>query len=149
MFLLYHFDRCNTSETVFHWCYVNDLHTTHPVVCWVTTRTSTTCRRRIGSGRHTRARGTSATSARCGACPSASALCGAWLATRMSQAMRRAVAWTSTTTARAQRPPAAGEPVELRRRVPEVRCCGFSREPRWRSGWWTARFGQDGRVGRV
>jgi hypothetical protein len=28
MFLLYHSDRCNTSETVFHWCYVNDLHTT-------------------------------------------------------------------------------------------------------------------------
>jgi hypothetical protein len=38
MFLLYHSDRCNTSETVFHWCYVNDLHTTHAVVCWVTTR---------------------------------------------------------------------------------------------------------------
>jgi hypothetical protein len=37
MFLLYHSDRCNTSETVFHWCYVNDLHTTHAVVCWVTT----------------------------------------------------------------------------------------------------------------
>jgi hypothetical protein len=36
MFLLYHSDRCNTSETVFHWCYVNDLHTTHVVVCWVT-----------------------------------------------------------------------------------------------------------------
>jgi hypothetical protein len=37
MFLLYHSDRCNTSETVFYWCYVNDLHTTHVVVCWVTT----------------------------------------------------------------------------------------------------------------
>jgi hypothetical protein len=37
MLLLYHSDRCNTSETVFHWCYVNDLHTTHAVVCWVTT----------------------------------------------------------------------------------------------------------------
>jgi hypothetical protein len=37
MFLLYHSDGCNTSETVFHWCYVNDLHTTHAVVCWVTT----------------------------------------------------------------------------------------------------------------
>jgi hypothetical protein len=37
MFLLYHSDRCNTSEMVFHWCYVNDLHTTHTVVCWVTT----------------------------------------------------------------------------------------------------------------
>jgi hypothetical protein len=37
MFLLYHSDRCSTSETVFHWCYVNDLHTTHTVVCWVTT----------------------------------------------------------------------------------------------------------------
>jgi hypothetical protein len=37
MFLLYHSDRCNTSEMVFHWCYVNDLHTTHAVVCWVTT----------------------------------------------------------------------------------------------------------------
>jgi hypothetical protein len=36
MFLLYHSDGCNTSETVFHWCYVNDLHTTHAVVCWVT-----------------------------------------------------------------------------------------------------------------
>jgi hypothetical protein len=34
---LYHSDRCNTSETVFHWCYVNDLHTIHAVVCWVTT----------------------------------------------------------------------------------------------------------------
>jgi hypothetical protein len=34
MFLLYHSDGCNTSETVFHWCYVNDLHTTHVVVCW-------------------------------------------------------------------------------------------------------------------
>jgi hypothetical protein len=22
---------------VFYWCYVNDLHTTHAVVCWVTT----------------------------------------------------------------------------------------------------------------
>jgi hypothetical protein len=39
MFLLYHSDRCNTSETVFHWCYINDLHTTHAVVCWVTTET--------------------------------------------------------------------------------------------------------------
>jgi hypothetical protein len=38
MFLLYHSDRCNTSETVFHWCYVNGLHTTHAVVCWVTIR---------------------------------------------------------------------------------------------------------------
>ena len=28
MFLLYHSEGCNTSETVFHWCYVNDLHTT-------------------------------------------------------------------------------------------------------------------------
>jgi hypothetical protein len=37
MFLLYHSDGCNTSEMVFHWCYVNDLHTTHVVVCWVTT----------------------------------------------------------------------------------------------------------------
>jgi hypothetical protein len=37
MFLLYHSDRCNTSETMFHWCYVNDLHTTHAVVCRVTT----------------------------------------------------------------------------------------------------------------
>jgi hypothetical protein len=37
MFLLYHSDRCNTSEMMFHWCYVNDLHTTHAVVCWVTT----------------------------------------------------------------------------------------------------------------
>jgi hypothetical protein len=36
MFLLYHSDGCNTSEMVFHWCYVNDLHTTHVVVCWVT-----------------------------------------------------------------------------------------------------------------
>jgi hypothetical protein len=36
MFLLYHSDRCNTSETLFHWCYVSDLHTTHAVVCWVT-----------------------------------------------------------------------------------------------------------------
>jgi hypothetical protein len=36
MFLLYHSDRCNTSEAVFHWCYINDLHTTHAVVCWVT-----------------------------------------------------------------------------------------------------------------
>jgi hypothetical protein len=36
MFLLYHSDGCNTSETVFQWCYVNDLHTTHAVVCWVT-----------------------------------------------------------------------------------------------------------------
>jgi hypothetical protein len=24
---------------MFHWCYVNDLHTTHAVVCWVTTET--------------------------------------------------------------------------------------------------------------
>jgi hypothetical protein len=38
MFMLYHSDGCNTSETVFHWCYVNDLHTTHAVVCWVTAR---------------------------------------------------------------------------------------------------------------
>jgi hypothetical protein len=37
IFLLYHSDRFNTSETVFHWCYVNDLHTTYVVVCWVTT----------------------------------------------------------------------------------------------------------------
>jgi hypothetical protein len=37
MFLLYHFDRHNTSGTMFHWCYVNDLHNTHAVVCWVTT----------------------------------------------------------------------------------------------------------------
>jgi hypothetical protein len=36
MFLLYHSEGCNTSDTVFHWCYVNDLHTTHAVVCWVT-----------------------------------------------------------------------------------------------------------------
>jgi hypothetical protein len=35
MFLLYHSEGCNTSETVFHWCYVNDLRTTHAVVCWV------------------------------------------------------------------------------------------------------------------
>jgi hypothetical protein len=35
MFLLYHSDGCNTIERVFHWCYVNDLHTTHAVVCWV------------------------------------------------------------------------------------------------------------------
>jgi hypothetical protein len=42
MFLLYYSDGCNTSETVFHWCYVNDLHTTHAVVCWVTT-TSQPC----------------------------------------------------------------------------------------------------------
>jgi hypothetical protein len=39
MFLLYHSDQCNTSGTVFHWCYVNDLHTTHAVICWVTTFT--------------------------------------------------------------------------------------------------------------
>jgi hypothetical protein len=39
MFLLYHSEGCNTSETVFHWCYVNDLHTTHAVVCWVTALT--------------------------------------------------------------------------------------------------------------
>jgi hypothetical protein len=39
MFLLYHSDRCNTSETVFQWCYVKDLHTTHAVACWVTTGT--------------------------------------------------------------------------------------------------------------
>jgi hypothetical protein len=38
MFLLYHSDGCNTSETVFNWFYVNDLHTTHTVVCWVTAR---------------------------------------------------------------------------------------------------------------
>jgi hypothetical protein len=37
MFLLYHSDRCITSEMVFHCCYINDLHTTHAVVCWVTT----------------------------------------------------------------------------------------------------------------
>jgi hypothetical protein len=37
MFLLYHSEGCNTSEIVFPWCYVNDLHTTHAVVCWVTT----------------------------------------------------------------------------------------------------------------
>jgi hypothetical protein len=36
MFLLYHSEGCNTSEIVFYWCYVNDLHTTHAVVCWVT-----------------------------------------------------------------------------------------------------------------
>jgi hypothetical protein len=36
MFLLYYSEGCNTSETVFHWCYVSDLHTTHAVVCWVT-----------------------------------------------------------------------------------------------------------------
>jgi hypothetical protein len=35
---LYHSDRCNTSETVFHWYYVNDLHTTHAMVCWVIRR---------------------------------------------------------------------------------------------------------------
>jgi hypothetical protein len=40
MFLLYHSDGCNTSETVFYWCYVNDLHTTHAVVCWVTALSS-------------------------------------------------------------------------------------------------------------
>jgi hypothetical protein len=51
MFLLYHSDRCNTSETVFHWCYVNDLRTTHAVVCWITTADAA-----IGGGRccHTR-----------------------------------------------------------------------------------------------
>jgi hypothetical protein len=38
MFLLYHSEGCNTSEMVFHWCYVNDLHTTHAVVCWVTAK---------------------------------------------------------------------------------------------------------------
>jgi hypothetical protein len=38
MFPLYHSEGCNTSETVFHWCYVNDLHTTHAVVCWVTAK---------------------------------------------------------------------------------------------------------------
>jgi hypothetical protein len=37
MFLLYQSDGCNTSEMVFHWCYVNDLHTTYAVICWVTT----------------------------------------------------------------------------------------------------------------
>jgi hypothetical protein len=37
MFLLYHPEGYNTSETVFHWCYVNDLRTTHVVVCRVTT----------------------------------------------------------------------------------------------------------------
>jgi hypothetical protein len=36
MILLYHSDGCNTGETVFHWFYVNDLHTTHAVVYWVT-----------------------------------------------------------------------------------------------------------------
>jgi hypothetical protein len=36
MFLLYHSEGCNISGTVFHWCYVNDLHTTHAVVCWFT-----------------------------------------------------------------------------------------------------------------
>jgi hypothetical protein len=36
MFLLYHSEGCNTSETVFHWCYVNDLHTKYAVVCRVT-----------------------------------------------------------------------------------------------------------------
>jgi hypothetical protein len=39
MFLLYHSEGCNTSETVFHWCYVNDWHTTHAVVWWVTAPT--------------------------------------------------------------------------------------------------------------
>jgi hypothetical protein len=38
MFLLYHSEGCNTSEMVFYWCYVNDLHTTHAVVRWVTAR---------------------------------------------------------------------------------------------------------------
>jgi hypothetical protein len=37
MFLLYHSDRCNTSGMVFHWYYINNLHTTHAVVRWVTT----------------------------------------------------------------------------------------------------------------
>ena len=31
MFLLYHSEGCNAGETVFHWCYVNDLRTTHAV----------------------------------------------------------------------------------------------------------------------
>jgi hypothetical protein len=46
MFLLYHSEGCNTSETVFHWCYVNDFHTTHAVVCWVTAFPSLTAHRR-------------------------------------------------------------------------------------------------------
>jgi hypothetical protein len=37
MFLLYHFDLCNTSGAMFHWFYVNDVHTTHVVVCRITT----------------------------------------------------------------------------------------------------------------
>jgi hypothetical protein len=40
MFLLYPSDQCNTSGMVFHWCYVIDLHTTHAVVCWVTTHST-------------------------------------------------------------------------------------------------------------
>jgi hypothetical protein len=36
MFLLHHSEGCNTSEILFHWCYINDLHTTHAVVYWVT-----------------------------------------------------------------------------------------------------------------
>jgi hypothetical protein len=36
MFLLYHSDRCKTSGTLFHLCYINDLHTTYVVVCRVT-----------------------------------------------------------------------------------------------------------------
>jgi hypothetical protein len=36
MFVLYHSEGCSTSDTMFHWCYVNDLHNTHEVVCWVT-----------------------------------------------------------------------------------------------------------------
>jgi predicted nucleic acid-binding protein len=51
MFLLYHSDRCNTSETVFHWYYVNDLHTTHAVVCWVTTSGFITVLKRSRSGK--------------------------------------------------------------------------------------------------
>jgi hypothetical protein len=38
--MLYHSEGCNNSETVFHWCYVNDLRTTHTVVCWVTASTT-------------------------------------------------------------------------------------------------------------
>jgi hypothetical protein len=35
---IYYSDGCNTNGTMFHWYYVNELHTTHVVVCQVTTR---------------------------------------------------------------------------------------------------------------
>jgi hypothetical protein len=39
MFLLYHYEGCNTSGTVFYWCYINNLHTTP---CrWLTTTSPT------------------------------------------------------------------------------------------------------------